>query len=210
MEQNTRFLFWDDPRGLSGLAARVARRQEVSSPAVVPQPRSAREPASAAASSPVPSASAASSPVASSPDDRSAAERAFPEATGSIEDRLAALLRWLRQLTGAHRVFVADEEGLPLAGHGASDALVAGASAVGNGWNNIHRGLGLPLSRGLSIDFEGDGSLRVLTAATDGGRWTLGFVTREPVGLDELSLIGSALERCLKGDGEPERKDDEA
>jgi len=190
MGKSVRSLFWDEPGKLSLLAARVATERPVAPPlgelrSTVVEPTPPAPPSAAEAGK----------------------ERLFAAQAGSVEERLGALLRWLREVVSLRQAFVSDAEGLALVEENSSAALIAAASVVGESWREVHGGLGLPDAESFSVDLATGERLRVLAMETDWGRLTLGFVTQEPVPGETLSLIGDAFRRCLKMDEEPEGVD---
>jgi len=126
----------------------------------------------------------------------------FEPPRGSLDERLEALLEWVRDShPEAETVFIADSDGLPLAGGDANDALAAASSGVGSMLQAVGTVVDVWGEGALSIDLAPERTLHIVRAATDWGPVCLGLVVSESVERRRIHRFQQALERTLRDRG---------
>lgn len=127
---------------------------------------------------------------------------AFTPPLGPLDARLAALVDWVERETGAQHVFVADEDGLPLA---ASDDAVdpaAIAAELLRLLRTVRLSVGLAVDGTISLSLDAERSLQLIEATAAGRRFGLGVVGRAELGRGLMRRIGEGLYTAFGVEGE--------
>ena len=121
----------------------------------------------------------------------------YQVSSGSIEERLAGLLDWLRDVTAPRQAFVTDGEGLALAGDTEPETVAVAARLAGT-WEELRGVCSYPEDGALSIDAPGGGCLHLLRATTPWGMLHLGFVATRELPSTTLDQIREAFRRTVE------------
>jgi hypothetical protein len=148
-----------------------------------------------AAVSPEPSSAGPEALVPPAPQ-RGRAVLPFTPPPGELGERLDAYLEWLAAAVGGRRPFVADRDGLPLAGEASEHDFMAIGSAVTRLMQRISDRSGQRLGAGVLLDVAGE-RLQLVLVETDLGLFTVGAVVADPVTPDVLARLEDGLRAAL-------------
>ena len=112
---------------------------------------------------------------------------------GALYERLSGFLEALRGATGSYAVFVADNQGLPLASSQATDDQVAITAALDRALQPIRATLSSTSQGSLAVEIERDNVLQVIWVNTDRGRYVLGMVLAQSLSGEFVDDIRSQL-----------------
>jgi hypothetical protein len=143
--------------------------------------------AAAAAPAPVPVPAAPAAPVAPPrpavpqvPDEALAAQ-IFGNGSNGIDARLQRLLEYTGKTLQASSAFVADSDGLTVAGLRSSEALAAVTAPLGGVQEKIAAFVPASAEGGAVVELDEQGVLQLVWAATAAGRLALGMVLQSPL-----------------------------
>ncbi len=193
-------LFWVDPSEISVLL----REAGVSSAARTSAARTPVAPTSAvrtpARTKPTLAADANPSRVHGSDDDGPGLPP-FTIPGGSFEDRLLALLEWVRRIAVFEHAFVVDREGLALVHESAPLELIAAAAELSENWETLRKRFDLSTRSHLAIDLGRSHRLHLFGAKSPWGLLSLGFVTGDRVSSTSITAIQQQFRRTLEIEG---------
>jgi predicted regulator of Ras-like GTPase activity (Roadblock/LC7/MglB family) len=198
-------LWWTDPAALASALGRLG----VSAPAsetparLDALPGLSLLPGAGAVSgvSPIPRVSpgwtrAAGEPPAIVPTPPVPSLEPFAPPTGELGERLDAYLEWLAAAVGGRRPFVADRDGLPLAGEASEHDLMAIGSAVTRLLQRINDRSSQRLGSGVLLDVAGE-RLQLLLVDSELGLFTVGVLVAEPLAPAVLRRLEEGLRTAL-------------
>jgi hypothetical protein len=113
----------------------------------------------------------------------------FEPPAGSIQERMTALVEWVGDQLGSDQVFLADQEGLALAGRNADQELVAVSSWLMTAWEKAQRFLGSKGGGAGVFELVGGNSLLLVVARAPWGLCGLGVVVRA---IPDRAAVGRA------------------
>ncbi len=126
---------------------------------------------------------------------------AFTVPEGSFEERLLALLDWVRAIAVFEHAFVVDQDGLALIHESAPLELIAASAAMSESWESLRNRFDLSAESYLTIDLERPERLHLLAATSPWGLLSLGFVTDDPVPATSITAIQQQFHRTLQEEG---------
>ncbi len=135
----------------------------------------------------------------SASDDESLPSFVIPE--GSFEERLLALLDWVRAIAVFEHAFVVDNDGLALVHESAPLELIAASAAMSESWESLRNRFDLSARSYLAIDLGRGERLHLLAATSPWGLLSLGFVTDDPVSGRNIAAIQQQFQRTLETEG---------
>ena len=121
----------------------------------------------------------------------------FEVPEGPLEDRLAALLDWVRSFVDFDHAFVVDQEGLALVHEAAPLELIAAAAAMSETWESLRNRFALADDSHLAVALLEAQHLQLLTTTTEWGRLSLGLVLQSPIPRSRMEAIGEKFQRTL-------------
>jgi hypothetical protein len=126
----------------------------------------------------------------------------FAAAARQLEDRLQALIAWIEDCVPCRAAFIADDNGLPVVEHIATEAgHVAAASSILMMLASV-RTLVRDSGGWLSLEL-GAQVLSVVEVATRWGRFGIGVVTDDALPREFLQALSEAVERAFHGEPSP-------
>ncbi|MCP4657417.1 MAG: hypothetical protein GY856_18585 [bacterium] len=121
-----------------------------------------------------------------------------PPGDEPLERRLADLLSWAIDATGATAAFVADENGLPLANRESPEALIAAAPLVSRSLEGM--GTLVPSyaqGSAAAIELESHNALHLIWVDSGRGRLAIGLVLADALASAMIRTVRTALERAV-------------
>lgn len=122
----------------------------------------------------------------------------FRPPAGELGGRLDAYLAWLAEAAGGRRAFVADRDGLPLAGDASEHDLMAIGSAVTRLVQRINSRSAQPLGAGVVLEV-GAQRLQLVVVENDLGVFTVGMVVDRPPTPAVVQRLAEGLQAALRG-----------
>lgn len=163
--------------GMPAPAVAAAARAPVGPP-LPPRVPGPPAPAVAAAAAAL---SAPQRPAVPAVSDEALAAQIFAGAPRAIDVRLQRLLEYTGKTLQASSAFVADSDGLTVAGLRSSDALAAVTAPLGGVQEKIAAFVPTSAEGGAVVELDEQGVLQLVWAATAAGRLALGMVLQSPL-----------------------------
>lgn len=116
-----------------------------------------------------------------------------------LAQRLATFVAWLRPIPSLEACFVADEQGLPLITDGVFDYSPL-SSVLQNALGQVRAAVGTSTSGEISLSLGEGKLLQLLECRQVLGSFSLGLVTTERVGHEQLLQLQLALQKTLSND----------
>jgi hypothetical protein len=129
--------------------------------------------------------------------DNEPAPRVFVPPAGELGARLEAYVAWLGGIPGCEQPFVADHDGLPMVGASDGSDLMAIGSALTRLMRRLHDRSESPLGSSIALELQ-RGWLHLVTVESELGSFTVGVVTRRPLGRAVQRGIRDGLRRTLR------------
>ena len=113
--------------------------------------------------------------------------------------RLGTFIAWMRPLPSLEACFVADEQGLPLITAGAFDYSPL-SSVLQNALGQVRSAVGASTTGEISLSLGEGKLLQLLECRQVLGSFSLGLVTTQRVGQDQMEQLQLALQKTLAND----------
>ncbi len=123
----------------------------------------------------------------------------FRPPAGALGERLDAYLDWLSAAVRGRRAFIADRDGLPLAGEASEHDLMAIGSAITRLVQRINDRAAQRVGAGVLLEVAGE-RLQLMLVESDLGVFTVGLVVAEPLAPETLRRLEDGLQRALADD----------
>ncbi|MCP3999065.1 MAG: hypothetical protein GY722_28980 [bacterium] len=133
--------------------------------------------------------------------DRYASWPPFAIPQGPFEERLLALLDWVRVIAVFEHAFVVDQDGLALVRENTPLELIAASAAMSENWESLRNRFDLSARSYLAIEIGRHERLHLLAASSPWGLLSLGFVTSGPVPASGIAAIQEQFRRTLEKEG---------
>lgn len=124
---------------------------------------------------------------------------------GPLEDRLAALLAWIRSRVEFDHAFVVDQEGLALVHESAPLELIAASAELSATWDALRNRFDLANDNLLMADLTQGQQLRLFSTTTEWGTLSLGLVVRHLISRTLMEAINEQFQRTLEDTKERDR-----
>jgi hypothetical protein len=121
----------------------------------------------------------------------------FVPPAGELGARLEAYVAWLGGISGCEQPFVADHDGLPMVGASDGSDLMAIGSALTRLMRRLHDRSESALGSSIALELQ-RGWLHLVTVESELGSFTVGVVTRRPLGRAVQRGIRDGLRRTLR------------
>lgn len=122
----------------------------------------------------------------------------LPPLTG----RLQELVTWAQTTTAASRVFISDDNGLPLIGRKEDHGLMAAAAVLQRALASLHPMWTRSSAEHLAVQLDDGERLQLIAARNRWGRFTLGLTTADALDASRLADLRRALERTFEEKGQ--------
>jgi len=125
----------------------------------------------------------------------------FDLPSGPLEERLVALLDWIRLLAEFEHAFVVGEDGLALVHESAPLELIAASAAMSEFWDSLRHRFDLASESLLAAELTDQQHLHLISTDSIWGRLSLGIAIDAPIPRPDLAAISEEFQRTLEEEG---------